>query len=324
VSSSLTSIYPDSAAQRDRWIVERRGPREHVDADKPYAFHVEEERFASGELGPVATVFLSNRECPWRCAMCDLWRNTLPDTVPPGAIPRQIDYALSQLPAARQIKLYNSGSFFDPRAIPPEDYPAIATRVSRFERVIVESHPALIGENCFKFQQLIQGTLEVAMGLETANPTVLDKLNKRMTLEQYATAADRLRTRSIALRSFILVQPPFMPPDESLHWTCRSIDFALNCGATAVTLIPTRGGHGAMDELATYGQYVPANLSIVEDALDYGINLGGARVFADLWDISRVQCPSCCCDARVRRLRSMNASQTSSPRVRCDRCEASA
>jgi phage head maturation protease len=79
-----------------------------------------------------------------------------------------------------------------------------------------------------------------------------------------------------------------------------------------------------MDELATYGQYVPANLSIVEDALDYGINLGGARVFADLWDISRVQYPSCCCDARVRRLRSMNASQTSSPRVRCDRCEASA
>ncbi len=58
--------------------------------------------------------------------MCDLWRNTLTETVPRGAIPQQIDYALAQLPAARQIKLYNSGSFFDKQAIPPEDYEAIA------------------------------------------------------------------------------------------------------------------------------------------------------------------------------------------------------
>ena len=44
---------------------------------RPYAFFVEEERSASGEVVPVATVFLTNRECPWRCLMCDLWKNTL-------------------------------------------------------------------------------------------------------------------------------------------------------------------------------------------------------------------------------------------------------
>ena len=87
---------------------------------------VEEERAASGELVPVATVFLTNRECPWRCLMCDLWRNTLTESVPAGAIPEQIEYALARLPTARQIKLYNSGSFFDLHAIPIEDYPAIA------------------------------------------------------------------------------------------------------------------------------------------------------------------------------------------------------
>ena len=66
--------------------------------------------------------------------MCDLWRNTLTETVPAGAIPQQIDYALEQLPPARQIKLYNSGSFFDRNAIPVEDYPAIAARTKSFER----------------------------------------------------------------------------------------------------------------------------------------------------------------------------------------------
>ncbi len=73
-------------------------------------------------MEPVATVFLTNRECPFRCLMCDLWRNTLTETVPVGAIPAQIDHALLRLPPAKQLKLYNSGSFFDPHAIPPQDY----------------------------------------------------------------------------------------------------------------------------------------------------------------------------------------------------------
>src|SRR5690606_33819590 len=109
-------------------------------------FLVETERSAEGELVPVATLFLTNRECPWRCVMCDLWKNTLTETVPPGAIPSQVDYALSRMPAARQIKLYNSGSFFDRRAIPPQDYPEIARRVRHFDRVIVECHPTLVNE----------------------------------------------------------------------------------------------------------------------------------------------------------------------------------
>ena len=50
---------------------------------------------------------------------------------------------------AKHLKLYNSGSFFDGRAIPEEDYPRIASLVSHFETVIVESHPKLIGENAF-------------------------------------------------------------------------------------------------------------------------------------------------------------------------------
>ncbi len=48
----------------------------------------------------------------------DLWKNTLEQTVPPRAIPAQIEYALGRLPPARDIKLYNSGSFYNPRAIP--------------------------------------------------------------------------------------------------------------------------------------------------------------------------------------------------------------
>ena len=314
------SVYPAGGLERDRWIVDRRPERNPVDPHKPYAFLVEEERSHTGEVVPVATVFLTNRECPWRCVMCDLWKNTVLDSVPPGAIPEQIKYALGRLAPARQIKLYNSGSFFDVKAIPPADYGEIADIVRPFERVVVESHPALIGDRCFAFRDLVSGRLEVAMGLETVHPVALERSNKRLTTEQFAAAAESLRTEAIDLRVFVLVQPPFVRAEEALFWAERSLDFAFACSATAVTLIPTRAGNGAVDALAEMGEFEAPKLPVVEQALAYGLGMARGRVFVDLWDIDRV--PSCpgCRGARLERLRRMNLMQRTLPAVACRLC----
>jgi len=298
----------------------------------PSGFLIEEERAEGGAVVDVATVFLSNRECPWRCLMCDLWRNTLTETVPVGAIPAQIDYALDRLTRARQIKLYNSGSFFDRGAIPFEDYAAIAERLEPFERVVVESHPALVGEACLRFRDLLEGRctartgfsvgsrLEVAMGLETAHPEVLARLNKRMTLEQFAAAAEFLRRNEIALRVFILVKPPFLGEDEGLHWANRSLDFAFDCGASAACLIPTRFGNGALEALAERGAFSPPKLSTLGKAAEYGVGLGRGRVFADLWDLEKfAECDECF-PRRLARLGEMNLRQASQPSVHCAKC----
>jgi hypothetical protein len=60
-----------------------------LDPLKPHAFFLEEERTASGDIASTATILLTNKECPWRCLMCDLWKNTLTYTVPAGAIAKQ-------------------------------------------------------------------------------------------------------------------------------------------------------------------------------------------------------------------------------------------
>src|SRR3989442_14525707 len=99
--NDLTSAYPERAAERDRWILARRPPRHPADLWQPRAFLLEEERAESGEIVSVATIFLSNRECPWRCLMCDLWKNTLRKTVPVGAIPAQVDFALREVSRQR-------------------------------------------------------------------------------------------------------------------------------------------------------------------------------------------------------------------------------
>ena len=106
-----------------------------------------------------------------------------------------------------------------------------------------------ISERCLRFRDLISGQLEVAIGLETAHPGVLERLNKKMTLDAFKRAAAFLRDHDIALRVFILLSPPFMPAADAVEWARRSLDFAAECGATASTVIPTRGGNGAMEAI---------------------------------------------------------------------------
>jgi radical SAM enzyme (TIGR01210 family) len=318
----MESFYPTSSTDRDHWILTQRPQRNQLDPQRPYAFLVEEEYSAEKEIVPVATIFLTNRECPWRCLMCDLWKNTLTETVPIGAIPAQITYALAQLPPARQIKLYNSGSFFDPKAIPPEDHDTIAKQTANIERVIVECHPSLIGQSCFQFKSKLSGKLEVAMGLETVHPQILAQLNKRMTRDDFAKAADLLSKNNIDLRVFILVKPPFMREEESLEWAARSLDLAFDCGATAATLIPTRAGNGAMETLEATGDFSPPRLTTLEAAATYGLTLNRGRVFADLWDINpTTACPHCC-QSRIDRLRTMNLHQRIPAPITCQHCEA--
>lgn len=297
----------------DDWVLAQRPARNPLSADRPYAYLVEPEPAADGHVVDVATLFLTNRECPFRCLMCDLWKNTLPESVAVGQIPEQIRWALAQLPPAQHLKLYNAGSFFDPRAIPPEDYPAIARLAAPFERVIVECHPRLVGRRCKEFRGMLSGELEVAMGLETVHPEVLPRLNKQMTLDDFARAAKELREGGIAMRAFIMVRPPFLTDAEGLEWAKRSLDFAFGQGVECCSLIPTRDGNGAMEELARQGEFAPPSLESLEAAMEYGLALRAGRVFLDLWDIGNVSPDTPDRAARVARLARMNLSQRIEP-----------
>jgi radical SAM enzyme (TIGR01210 family) len=348
--NSIPGPYPVAPEDRNRWILAQRGPRQAaVRADRPHGYLIESERTATGEIAPTATLFLTNRECPWRCLMCDLWKTTLPTPVPLGAIPAQIDFAFAELRLTvkagrtiaradhqahpvRQVKLYNGGSFFDAAAIPSADHRDIVQRISAFERVIVECHPSLVRESCVRFRDMLEqasnrleagkapAQLEIAMGLETVHPDVLEKLNKRMTLEVFSNAAQFLNRHQIPWRAFVLVKPPFMDEDAGLNWAERSVDFALDAGATAVSLIPTRPGNGALELLQKQGQFSAPKLTTLEAAQAYGISLQRQRVFADLWDTERFSECATCYKKRFERLQRMNLEQVLLPDVPCPAC----
>ena len=302
-------------------VVRARPAKNRVDPHVPWAALVEPECAAGGDIVQVATIFLTNRECPLRCLMCDLWKNTTDEPVPIGAIPSQIDQALTRLVPAQHIKLYNSGNFFDPLAIPPNDHAAIAARIHGFRHVIVENHPRMCGRECLRFKERLAGTLEVALGLETVHPQVLPALHKRMTLADFDRAVGFLTGSDIAVRAFILLRPPLLSEDEGIAWAIRSIEHAFAVGASCCSIIPTRAGNGIMDQLARNGLFSPPTLASLEQVLAAGIELNRGRVFADLWDAQRLARCSRCAVQRIERLAEMNLTQRVLARIECD-CEA--
>jgi radical SAM enzyme (TIGR01210 family) len=331
------SGYPAGPAARDRFVLDRRPPRQGHDPWRAQGLVVEDERAADGKVARVATVFLTGRECPWRCVMCDLWQHTTESDTPTGAIAAQVAAARDSLEGSRasvsQMKLYNAGSFFDPRAVPEADYDAVAASLTGLARIIVESHPSLVGPRTSRFLEALERhqpagmarpALEVAMGLETAHPGALENLHKRMTLDGFLGAAERLRALDVALRVFLLVSPPFVPDAEQDEWLLRSIDVACAAGASVVSLIPTRTGNGALEALAEDGFFHPPRLVDLERGLALAqgrMTSPGGRVFADLWDLDRfADCPLCL-DARRERLRAMNLEQRYLPEVSCSSCE---
>ena len=290
-----TTPYPATAAERDRFIFDLRGPRPRHDPWRYQRLSVDDEITERGGVARIGTVFLTGRECPWRCAMCDLWRYTTREDTPPGAIPAQIEAARRNWndtgESISRIKLYNASNFFDPRAVPDADYTGIAAQLLGLEQAVVETHPSLVGDRVDRFRDCLgRVALEVAMGLETVHPAALDALNKRMTVDDFARAAADLTRRGISLRVFLLISPPFIPADEQDRWLLKSVAFAEECGASVISLIPARAGNGAMEALAAQQLFRAPTADDVLRSFDFVIanrspkpSASSPRVLLDPW-----------------------------------------
>ena len=202
-----------------------RGPKTRVDPWRPIATLAERERTRSGGSVPSFTIFLAGSECPFTCVFCDLWRYTLDEPTPAGAIPRQIELALRELetpPEDTTLKLYNASNFFDDRAVPPGDDEAILPILERFDRVVVECHPRLIHDRFRSYARRLGRRLEVAFGLETSEPQILARLNKKMPLYGFETSTRIALNHGVSVRVFVLVGVPYSEPEGSSSWRSKA------------------------------------------------------------------------------------------------------
>ena len=283
---------------------------------------LEDERRPDGTVERALTVFLSGAECPFTCSFCDLWRWTTDEPTPPGALPKQIASVLETLqhPLPHRLKLYNASNFFDRVAVPPVDVPAIAALARPFAGLTVESHASMVGDQALELARLIDGALEVAVGLETVHPEAMRHLNKRLDLARFDRAARFLADHGIALRVFVLLGAPYVPPEQSVEWTLRAAEHAAQRGAAVVSIIPVRGGNGEMERLQAEGHFTPPTLGQLEAALDRCVGRAPTVFTADLWDVELLPaCPECR-DARIARLKRLNLTGQAEPRIDCLAC----
>jgi radical SAM enzyme (TIGR01210 family) len=296
----------------------------------PYTAHgslLEEERRPDGTLEHALTVFLAGAECPFTCSFCDLWRFTIDGPTPIGALPKQLSDVLRSLDASAprpdRLKLYNASNFFDRRAVPAADLPRIAELASPFAGVTVESHASTIGPATLEFAHLLTGggRLEVAVGLETIHPLAAANLNKRLDLAVFDRAARWLADNGMDLRVFVLLGAPYVPADESVEWTVRTVEYAVQRGASIVSIIPVRGGNGEMERLEELGQFTPPTLSQLEAALDGCVQFTSTVVTADLWDVEQLSACSHCRRARIDRLARLNVSGRAERLIVCAECD---
>ena len=311
-----------TVAAADARIRRLRPPKPPVD---PYTAHgalVEDERRPDGARERALTVFLAGAECPFTCSFCDLWRFTIDGPTPPGALAAQVEKVLNAAgaPMPDRLKLYNASNFFDRRAVPLVDRDRLAVLAEPFGAVTVESHVNTIGAETLRFARQLRGRLEVAVGLETIHPEALARLNKRLELPRFAAAARLLAENDIDLRVFVLVGAPHVPPAESVAWTVRTVEYAVEQGASVVAIIPVRGGNGELERLQSLGDFVPPTLSQLEAALDGCLRFTECVVTADIWDLQPFAPCDACRAARVDRLRRINLSGRPERRVDCAEC----
>lgn len=298
---------------------------------QPYAFLREMETGPDGRQLKVDTIFLTNRECPFRCVMCDLWKHTLTESTPEGAIPAQIRYAFDRLPKDGEVlKLYNSGNFFDKKAIPPADYEEIVLLSRRYRRLVLENHPKLCDEALLRFRERLHPDveLEIAMGIETVHPDVLARLGKSMTLEDLERAAEICVSNGIHMRGFVLLHAPSLGVEEmqdieiARKWTLKSITEAKRMGFGALSLIPLRpellaihSNEPLSPQLNEIRTSQAPSLEEIEFTFDAAflslepnhsevLSSSQMRLFLDLWDLQHHPEKD-----RIESLRQMNETQ---------------
>ncbi len=233
---------------------------------KPVAVWTEKERL-DGEIVDCLTIILRSRGCYWkRCLMCGYKKDTAKNVTLNDLID-QFNFALKNLGNAKIVKIFTSGSFFDPNEIPPDFrrfvYDSLAGKV---EKLIVESRPEFVTEAITEELSSLDFVTEVGIGLETADDFIRDHcINKGFTFEDFKRSAKTLKSYGIRVKAYLLLKPPFLSEGEAIRDALKSIK-AVRGLADVVSLNPTNVQSDTyVEELWRRGLYRPPWLwSVVE------------------------------------------------------------
>lgn len=195
--------------------------------EKPLAFWQGTDRHEKQERKTL-TIILKSGGCSWnRCLMCSyrherytgLSREELA-----ARLIRQLHFVADnvQIKDMEIIKLYTSGSFFDPDEVPPAVL-VEAGALFRGKIVIAETRPEYVNEDRMDdfISRLDDGSnskpLYVAIGLETTNDNIREKsIDKGFSFDGFKQAVRAARNSGVGIKTYLLMKPLFLTEKEAL------------------------------------------------------------------------------------------------------------
>jgi archaeosine synthase beta-subunit len=227
-------------------------------------------------------LILKTRGCYWAdvkgCSMCGYSKDTLGRSATPRELALQLEEALDRYRGEPYVKVYTSGSFLDDREVDAESRRSIVRAFSgRARRFLFETLPEFAtAEALSPLADSYAGELEVALGLETTDPTVLARyVHKSTGPEEYLTAADRIRSLGLRTKAYLLLKPPYLAEAEAIDDVVRSVgEAAPHFDALSVNPVHIQNGT-VVEWLYHRGRYRPPWLWSVVEALRLGAEVRG-------------------------------------------------
>ena len=198
------------------------------DLERPIAVWKGNERL-NDRLVVSLTIIFRSAGCSWsRCRMCsyrhERYSTKQSEESLVNHLHAQLAYVLSQYPedTYELVKIFTSGSFFDPSEVPPAFVTEIA-ETFRGKVIIAETRPEFVNEEVFRDFIGIADTgkkdipLYCAIGLETSNDAILSKsIDKGFRFRDFTEAARTAHAAGAGVKAYLLFKPLFLTEKEAM------------------------------------------------------------------------------------------------------------
>ena len=208
--------------------------RKIPDPNKPVHVWSEKDRFHD-DIVDAFVLILRTQGCSWMfqsgCSMCGYFNDSMLSKVSADQLINQYEQAIKHYHDEPIVKIFTSGSFLDQREIPEQVQKHILSDLqSKTQKIAIESRPEFVTkESMNRLQDVMTNTeFDIGIGLETSQDFIRNHtINKGFSFNDYLNAVNLIHQNDFAVKTYILIKPPFLTEKEAVMDGKQTIDTVL-------------------------------------------------------------------------------------------------